>query len=242
MGHLSEDRMRHHLCIYHHLGMGDHIICGPIVRERAAHYDLVVVLAKYHNVPSVTHLFADLPNVAVRAVVDDEEANNFTNVVWKGEVMRLGYHGGAFKGAIFDQEFYRQAKLSFDLRWSGWKIKRNPDEELAVEKLMLEQCAGEMGAFVHEDKARGMAIDYEKHVDSFFMWTGIAEPVRRGTPNIFGYIGVIQKAEQIHCINSSFALLIDSIDLPRNPKLFLHEYARPGGEIPTFRKEWTRLK
>jgi hypothetical protein len=46
--------------IYHHLGLGDHIICNSIVRHYATIFDEVIVFCKNHNRYSVEHLYFKL--------------------------------------------------------------------------------------------------------------------------------------------------------------------------------------
>lgn len=210
--------------------MGDLIICTGLIRHLAKVYDMVVIPVKYHNLQSSNYLFHDLPNVFIRAVEDDEDADQFCNNVFKGEKLYLGHFNQPFDAQKFDAEFYRQANLSFDLRWSGFHVERK--KEMEVE---LPLSTPGKFAFVHEDLARGYAIR-----DDLIDWEEY-HPHPSVSLNLFAYIPVLQAATEVHCINSSFALLVDSIDLPQNPKLFLHLYSRPGGEVPTFRKEWVRL-
>jgi hypothetical protein len=227
---------RNHLLITWHLGMGDAIICNGLVRDLAQERDLVVVPAKYHNLESVAYMFRDLPNVAVRPVIDDEEQIFFANSVWKGEILKLGFFAGRnqdFDPNQFDREFYRQAGINFQRRWDAFDVKRDPLLEIGAWPRPY--------LFVHEDTARGMVIDRTRMPRrSSCCRFEMKSPDKNVTRNIFAWIPALIHAEQIHVINSSFALLVDS--LPRIPsqKLFLHRYAR-GGEFPSFRYPWTIL-
>lgn len=217
--------------IYHHLGLGDSIICSGIVRQLAKEYDLICVPCKYHNLESINYLYHDLEQVAVRAVVDDEEATMFGNQVWKGEKLYLGVHGEPpFFAERFDQEFYRQAGMSMQLRWDNFFVKREPAMEAPVLAKYEEKPFCQ---FTHDDPERGFVIQGKSHKGF--------QPDRSITGNIFAYIPVLERVDFINCINSSFALLVDSIALPQNPKLFLHAYARPSGEMPILLKPWTIL-
>ena len=60
----------------------------------------------------------------------------------------------------------------------------------------------------------------------------------------FDYLGLIRKAKEIHCMDSSLALIIDRSDIPDlNPdstqKLFLHRYLRASEGAATYQKNWT---
>lgn len=231
--------MKDYLLIRWHLGLGDAIICNAIVRHYATQHELVCLPVKYHNVPSVQYMFKDLSNVVIRPVYGDEDMNFFADTVWKGPKLGLGMYGAGFYGSLFDRSFYSQAGLDFDLRWSGWKCEFD-------EKTAVEYCnyAGQPVYFVHDDPTRGFVIDKSKSDSLWAMaehpkW--ICRPDPLYSPNLFAWTSWILRATEIHCINSSFALFIDSIDLPNNPPLYLHLYARSGGEVPTFKKNWIRL-
>ena len=63
--------------------------------------------------------------------------------------------------------------------------------------------------------------------------------------SIFDYYPLIRQATEIHCIESSFAAFIDSIQI--NGSLFCHRYARPEPYqnkliANTFGKDWIILQ
>lgn len=232
--------LRRNICISFHLGCGDALICNGLIRHYAKLYDLVVVMAKPNNFETVAYMLRDLGNVVVRYVVDDEGASVFRDQVWKGEKLVLGNGGeGGFVGARFDQEFYRQANLSFQLRWDYFHFVREPSQEI---NLNMFSCEPEY-AFVHQDKDRGFRIaDLQiRAQNQGFKLPEIVEPDRNVSRNLFAWLPAILNASQIHCINSSFALLVDSLPRIEGQQLFLHAYARKG-ETPTFRHDWQVLK
>jgi len=212
------------------LGLGDAIICNAIFRHYAKSYDLVCIPVKHHNLPSVNFMLRDVPNIVLRGVASDVEAMVFLRN-WKGHKKGLGAFSsdGTFKAAQFDREFYRQAGVDFDCRWNQWQCVINPMSKDRVEH-------DHPFAFIHDDESRGMTIKLD-HLGIGL--SAIWKPENLDT--IFSAWEHIEKAQEIHCINSSLALFIDSIPLPKNPRLCLHLYARPGGEVPTFRKNWERL-
>lgn len=237
--------MKNHLLIFCNLGLGDMIITNPIIRHYATQNDLVCVPVKYHNVASVTYMLRDLLNVVIRPVEDHDEAMMFAERVWKGEKLLLGPHGGHFESNKFDQEFYRQAGLPFSHRWDLWNCVRDEQAESNIwnegyieGKIEDWEADGLDWGFVHQDHTRGFSID-PKFVPC---WPRAIEPnwPQATSENLFAWWAVIEMAHEVHCINSSFALFIDSIALPKNPKLYLHLYARPDGEVPTFRKDWIK--
>jgi len=219
------------LVIYCHLGLGDAIICNAIVRDRASRYDRVVYFCKHHNHPSVKFMFRDLPNVWVVQASDDADAERFLSDRAKSEeVLRLGGTGDNFVGAEFDKSFYRQAGVPFEHRWDRWSVLRGSTE------LRAPCFTDTKYAFIHSDPARGFNVDPFKLPSRVECeWV---EPNK--TENIFEWWSIIENAEEIHVINSSFLHFIDSIPT-KAKRHVLHKYARPQGEYPTLRKDWKIL-
>lgn len=217
------------------LGLGDAIICNAIFRHYAKSYDLVCIPVKHHNLPSVNFMLRDVPNIVLRGVTNDVEALLFLRN-WKGHKKGLGAFSsdGTFKASEFDRSFYKQAGVEFDCRWDQWKCVKDEKRFESIYSTIQNPPNETPFAFVHDDPKRGMLIDDSKIECMVFSPTYMEI--------IFDYWPVIESAAEIHCINSSFALFIDSIPLPKNPRLCLHLYARPGGEVPTFRKNWEMLK
>lgn len=218
-----------------HLGLGDTLICAGIIRHLANMYDLVVVPAKPNNVESVSYLFHDDPRIIVRYVLDDDDAHFIMNEVWKGHKLVIGQWGQGFNGSEFDRSFYAQAGLDFDVRWTGFALKREKEQE-------IQNFYEPPYVFVHQDKKRGFLIEFGR-IPSILT---VVQPNKVLSNNLFAYVPAILGATEIHVINSSFALMVDS--LPDSwwpggkvPPLYLHTYARPGGEMPIFRKQWIKL-
>ena len=49
--------------IYHHLGLGDHIICNGLIRNLINYDDKYFMFIKQHNLVSVKFMFRDLKNI-----------------------------------------------------------------------------------------------------------------------------------------------------------------------------------
>lgn len=224
------------LFIMMHHGMGDLIICNGLVRHMAKLYDLVVVPVLHRNLLSAAWMWQDVPQVALKGVFDYEEQRSFAKQVWKDEVLHLGMFKGDFDLHRFDREFYRHAGLSYQVRFDNWNVIRNLDaEQRLIEKIKFT----EHHTFVHDDKSRGYVIDHK-----LLPWRSLTSvfPDPSLTNNIFHYMGILERAKQIHCINSSFALLVDSMPSVPGQELYFHFYARPDVTIPQYRKEWTWIK
>ena len=151
--------------ITNHLGLGDHIICNGIYRHYAKIYDSCAVPALAHNYQSVKDMLSDLKNIEVVSVDSDEEMiqQMREREEAKCDVLKLGYYGEDFlKGPAirFDRNFYLQANIDFEKRWSEFDFPR----DMHVEHKLFEQIVGtdtKEGEyiFLHEDASRGFEID-----------------------------------------------------------------------------------
>jgi hypothetical protein len=224
------------ILIVHHLGLGDHIICNALYRELAKRHDMVCLPVKYHNCASVEYMLRNVPNCVIRPVEDDADMMFFASEVWKHEIKWIGNTGPNFIGSDWDVSFYQQAGVEFSDRWTKWECPRDGKAEDNIAKLMLTE--GERTVFIHEDSARGLQIDITRVQIGF----DHAIFVTPGYTNIlFHWRKVIEACDEIHCIPSSFAAFIDSIPLPKNPKLFLHHYTRANEPLMKINKNWTVL-
>lgn len=238
---------RNYLLAVGHGGLGDHIIMNVIYRELAKRHELVCIPVKYRNCASVEYMLKDVPNIVIRPIEDDGDMLFFRDNVWKDQVLNLGCFGHPFDGSTWDTEFFRQAGVEFTDRWNKWECPRDGRAEERVFAQYGNFRRGDQKHFVfmHEDYSRDLRIDMRKseHLTNWpYPGTSTCQPEPSLTPILFHYRKVIEACDEIHVIASSFAAFIDSIPLPKNPKLFLHAYARPGEPLMKVNKNWEVLK
>lgn len=126
------------ILLYHHLGLGDHIICNGLVREYCKNYDRVAIFSKPHNYASVSFMYRDLPNLTVTQG-DDEFAkkciflNKFKLSKYKYEFIKLIGHKFLKKdfNSSFDKEFYEIAGVDFKKKWDNFHVTRDFASEQA---------------------------------------------------------------------------------------------------------------
>lgn len=209
-----------------HLGLGDAIICNGLVRALATEREHIYLPVKQCNRWSVMDMFSDLENVSQVVVPDSIDWKNLAMMAstLDAEYKGLGCYGiGPFDSTIFDQEFYRQAEVDFKERWLSFRLGRIKEDT----KRFVE-CI-----FVHDDPSRGFEIRFRHIPDGV-----IVRP--KLTPSIIDWVWTLRSASQIHCIDSSFALLADSFGGSTDPR-FIHRYARPNAVYPTCKNGWEIL-
>ena len=210
-----------------HLGLGDHIICQGIVNNLSKLYDKFFIVAKNHNAKSIEHMCSELENVVVLGVPDDETAIEVVRV-WSDERILVGIFGENwhYEPNQFDKVFYEQ--LSIDMKESfNW----TPKDGSQSQKIIDELCPEEDFCFVHDDTDRDFEIKLETKLPI------VRNSIRSET--IFDYLPLIRKAKEIHCMDSSFALMIDRSNI--KSKKFLHRYLREESGTPTYKSEWNIL-
>lgn len=218
-------------CVHlEHLGLGDHIVGNAITRDLCRRNPFVWMPVKAHNQASVAFMFRDLKNLGLVPVTDGREAGRATRMMMARGCWRSGlgaYGDPPFDPTCFDREFYRQAGLPFEERWSGFHLQRDLSSEIPP--------PSEPYAFVHDDPTRGYVIDRHRIGAGLPIITNLTFRVS----TLFELGRLIEGAAEVHCINSSLMHWIEH--LKPVGKLFWHYYARSDETLMTLRQSWTRL-
>lgn len=211
------------LFVQMNLGLGDCLLVNGLVRVLNETFKEIVLPAWAHNVETVRFMFRDLPGVRVEPV-DFDGINTFGD---NARRLRIGHYAiDGFDVNIFDKEFYRQAGVDFECRWSRFHVE-------VSEGWLGNPPLGEPYAFVHQDAARNFVMSYDK------IQPGIIIEPDREQP-FFKNIGLLKGASEVHCIDSSLLCLWDSLPHVEAQKLFLHKYAR-NSIPPILKKPWVVL-
>lgn len=208
------------LFVFPHLGLGDFIVSNALLRMLSAKYTRLIVPCKVVNRPTVSAMFSDT-NILFVWVDDDRQADQWADRC-KGHagMLQLGCHAGPI-AAKWDQQLYEQAGIPFACRWDNFVLPWNAPPQYR-----------NYPPFLHEDIDRGYCIHRSKTPQD-------AVPVAR-TRIMFESLHWLQNAPEIHCIDSSWMCLADSVET-KAKRLVFHKYARPNGLPPTLRKTWEVL-
>lgn len=227
--------------LYHHLGLGDHIMCHGIVREYSKKYERVAVFSYPHNYVSVSFMYRDLKNITIikgddafaRKFISDN-ASKFDRDKYD-QVIFLGFqYLDRNSGIPLEKQFYQIAGVDLAKKWDNFFIKRDLEKETS---LFQQAALGDEYVFLHEDPVRNYRIDRKKINKKY----GIFTPDKKLTENIFDYLTIIEKAKEVHVIDSSFMFLVDCLPYNNpNQKLYIHRYSRENNEwqLPILKKDW----
>ena len=172
--------------IYHHLGLGDHIICNGLIRNLINYDDKYFMFIKQHNLVSVKFMFRDLKNIDYIVVEDDNSVTSFIsdNKILKKDIIFIGF-GRHPLSKEFDDSFYLQHGIEFKKRWSDFKLERDLESEISLFK-KYNVVEGEY-IFIHDDHSRNLHID-----ESFIVNKTLPKirPLKNYTDNIIYIINL----------------------------------------------------
>ncbi len=225
-----------------HNKLGDNLICSGIVREYCKRYDRVGIfcIPQYHE--SVSFMFRDLENLQIEVVKDHRRKQYFRwfnsfrfGDRWYKEIKTI--QNDSETGIIAERQLYAIAGIPHEKKWGSFFVERDIQRELDF----LARVAGEESyIFLHEDSIYGSSIDRTRITNTL----KIVRPDKRLTNNIFDYCTLLERAKEIHVVDSVFMFLVDNLPYS-NPsqKLFVHRYARqnPPWNLPVLKKPWTIL-
>ena len=206
--------------IYHHLGLGDHFICNGLVRTIYKKYDRTFLFCKPKNFKNIAFLYQDLNNLKIIAF-DDNDVHQFmllnplNNYLIVGHEKLLGWpkipEPNGYKS---DERFYYLADVPLENKWKEFYVKRDIEREKQIyAELGLKD--NEEYAFVHDDSRQ-----ITKNITNIRI---IKPDKMEYSP--FDYLYTIERAKEIHCIDSSFFCLIECIGINKD-NMYLHQYAR----------------
>lgn len=202
--------------IYHHLGLGDHIICNGLVRSLVKETEQYTMFVKRHNLTSVSFMYKDLNNLTF-LVGDDFYAKSYIkdNKIPQSDLIIAGFFRHP-RSKQFDDSFYLQNNLPFTYRWEKFKC----DRDLIREKKLFDffDVKEKNYIFIHDDIDRGYEIDERSIVNKDMQ---IIRPKKNLTDNIFDYCYLMENSVESHFIDSSFKLTFDSYQLMKE-NIFYH--------------------
>jgi hypothetical protein len=198
------------LFIHHHLGLGDHLDCNGMVRYIAEHagHEKVAVFSKSNYFSMIDYMYRDTDSIEVIEISKDNEYADVKRIADGSRLLVVGHQFYPGKEAELSRNkncwefFYEQIQIPYSVRYNSFHVERDPEEEERVfNKLNPDN---EPYIFIHEDAARGFLLDRDYFIDKDLKV--IENDV---TENIFHFTKILEEAQEIHCMESSFKTLID---------------------------------
>ena len=222
--------------IHHHTGMGDHFICNGLVRNIAKKYDKVYLFYKTlpYYLTNLEYMYRDLGDkISFIGGMDwHDEFVDFYRWSHPGiNYLRIGFEYLNNTKLNFDEAFYEQAGLPFSKKFDDFYIQR--DDEIETQLCKEVNPSGEPYIFVHQDIARGMKMNLDYIKDKSLK---VIEPSKN---YLLGHhIKLIEDAQEVHVMDSSFKNLIDCA-IAKKENMFFHRYMRDA--IASGRDYWISI-
>jgi len=227
--------------IYHHLGLGDHIIANGMVRTIVKKYDKTFIFCKPNNFKNVSRMYKDLSHKLKIINMNEMSINLFrvlnpdNNYIIVGGEPFWDIFNKKDNKLHIDEIFYQLANIPIENKWKEFYVERDLEKEKHIFYNILGLKNNEEYAFVHDT--------FERKITKRIPAIRIIKPDNKDI-GIFDYLYTIEKAKELHCINSSFSCLLECMLIDSN--LFLHQYARTdsGGdlELGILKANWKILK
>lgn len=228
--------MKKDLLLMWHLGLGDTILCNGLLRTLHQEYN-ITTFCKHHNFNTTKIMFDDLEDLTLIKVKDDNEAIKFVNDYKKfhDRYLGLGFFGKDFmkNTKYFDESFYNQAEVNYFNRWNKFHFPFK-------EKSQIRETTKENYIFVHDDHSRGLVIK-DEYLENKNIFRPRHNLGKKSDHTLFDYLNIIKNSTEIHCMDSSFACLIEHIDELREKKKYIHRYIRKQNKNPKFLNNWKIL-
>jgi len=207
-----------------HLGLGDGIICIGLVKALCIRYPkkkfYYACLA--HNFHSITWAFQDLANVYPIMVRNGRESRQLAHFLhidyWPIGIAEIDLK-------CFDESFYRQHQVPFELRWDLGRTPAGPHSEALFTKLnpMAEPYILVCGTGSHGTE-RHLKIDNPLRLKVIEVYSA--------THNIFDWTALVERASQIDTIDTGFMHFVESTLLSGTSQdLFYHRVKGYGSEF-----------
>lgn len=213
------------LFIHHHLGLGDHLDCNGMVRYilEKGDMDRVCVFSKSNYFDMIDYMYRETEDIEVIKISKEDEYGNVKRVVDEngGRLLVVGHQYYPGKQAELSQNkncwefFYEQIQVPYSVRYEYFHVERDEEEEQRVfDKLNPDN---EPYIFIHEDADRGFLLNREHFIDK-----NLKVIENDVTENIFHFTKILEDAQEIHCMESSFKTLIDFYCKQDN--IFYHDF------------------
>ncbi len=231
------------LVFHHHTSLGDNFICNGIVHTYAEQLcDRLHLPCHQRYYETINCLYQDFDNIIVHPFHDDWATLESEMFPWAQEkgwpVTRIGFENvyyrnlqrvncpSEFFAVNFDRQFYEQANILFKERYERFTL---PKDIPGVNEVYNKLTEGEKDYIIVH---RNSSVEEEYPID-LWNWRRnsvgsipnikVVEIKMGQTTNMLSYMKLIENAKEIHCVNSSFFCLVDSVCMNIKSKLFYHD-------------------
>jgi hypothetical protein len=208
--------------LYQHLGLGDVIINNGLVHYLSENFEKIYLIVDKRFSQQIDYLFSENKKIQVTPVTLREVNNADKEVIQISnemnlEILKVGF--SYIPGMRFYKSFYKQLHLPYKYSHTLFSQQRNHKKEAELYDHLLNfyNIENENYNLVHSQASNmNFDLDIQNNFDVIYV-----EKESDIFGNIFLYNKVIEKATEIHCINSSFCHFVDRTN--RKNSLYYHD-------------------
>jgi hypothetical protein len=206
--------MTDEIILYHHLGLGDHFVCNGLVNYLSEKNEYKIhLICKQQYFRTISSLYSDNKRIIVHPIsCIDHNCSNESNTVNEFSkemnipIIKVGFD--SCDPYNWDRSFYKQLDIPFDVRYSYFRLPSLVENMLPV--------PNEDYILIHDStRIKKYDLNIESNYHHMYVVDGL-------TDNMLCYLNAIYGAKEIHCVNSSFFHLVDSIS-DINGKLYYYD-------------------
>lgn len=221
------------LHIIQHSGLGDHLLCNGIIRTYTERYKKLYLNVLPSTADNVRFMYRDLKGIDYYELFYADYQNYINNNPGR-DYLILGCTGDYFNRAStryyssFDHGFYSMARVPYADRWNKFHLERDMDKEKEAFYDKLGLSDKDEYIFLHEDPTRSRLLRDDLYPSHY----KIIRSHDHKDVGVFDFIYTIERAKEIHVMDSCFLALIDNMQIEHD-RLYLHNYGINAVVYPT---------
>lgn len=200
------------IILHHHLGLGDHFVCNGMVNFLSDSYNAIYLPCKNNNFKTVKNLYSENNKIKIFRINKFE----FKEVYYFSKysnlpIVKVGFENCNRKE--WNTSFYDQMNIDFSIRYNRFHLPKNiPHQDELYDLFSLNEYC-----LVHSESSESK---YKLNISQKYPIVNVS---KENDPygNLLNYVKLIKNAKEIHCVNSSFFHLVDSIKT--DACLFYHD-------------------
>jgi hypothetical protein len=228
--------------LYHHLGLGDVIICNGLVNYISNNFKTIHLIVDKKFYKQISFLYSENNRVQVVAA-DLDKPNHATEFVTKYanenrlEILKVGWENidWSIYKKPFNVSFYKQLGLKYSYSYDYFHIPNDKSRE----NTLINHLVNYYNADIHNIKlvhktASNESYELKLNPNENYIYIEKESDLFN---NMFLYSSLIEASKEIHCINSSFSHLTDRIN--NKSKLYYHNVR---GKKVNYKLNWKDVR
>ena len=202
-----------------HLGLGDQIILNGLINYISQKFEKIVLPVLSNNLNTIQFLYSENNTVDVVEYPKGQEIDFIESLSTSSDmdILKIGFEKVGKKP--FNLSFYNQLKLPYKYSYKYFNYPKNREIELDLKEHLVNYYSANLNEIilVHNESSMGVFNFDKVEINNPIYITKESDKYQ----NLFYYSEIIKEAKEIHCLDSSFAHLVERVDT--KAKLYFHD-------------------